>query len=73
MKTITTIVLGLALAGVAHAEKYSAVTPEGKEVVAHTRLAPVIVHRVLPPYGLGRHVYAGRTAVAPLSAAPETR
>ena len=32
----------------------------GKEVVAHTSLAPVVVHKVFPPYGLGKHVYAGR-------------
>ena len=39
----------------AKAERYVA----GKHVV-HTRLAPVVVHRVFPPYGLGVHVYAGR-------------
>jgi hypothetical protein len=32
----------------------------GKEVVAHTRRAPVMVHKALPPYGLGLHVYTGR-------------
>ena len=32
----------------------------GKEVVVHTNPAPVVVHRVLPPYGIGKHVYAGR-------------
>lgn len=60
MRIILAIVFGLALAGVARAERYSTMTPGGKGVVAHTRLAPVIVHRVLPPYGLGKHVYAGR-------------
>ena len=60
MRIITAIVLGLALASVARAERYNTVTPVGKGVVAHTRLAPVVVHRLLPPYGLGKHVYAGR-------------
>lgn len=40
------------------AAKKTVVTPSGKEVVAHTRAAPVIVHRVFPPYGIGKHVYA---------------
>jgi hypothetical protein len=31
----------------------------GNQVV-HTRVAPVVVHRVLPPYR-GIHVYEGRT------------
>ena len=31
----------------------------GHEQVAHTRLAPVLVHRALPPFK-GEHVYAGR-------------
>ena len=30
--------------------------------VVHTRLAPVVVHRIFPPYHLGIHVYAGRPA-----------
>ena len=52
-------VASLGFANVASAERYATTTSTGKAVVAHTRLAPVIVHRVLPPYGLGRHVYAG--------------
>ena len=40
---------------VASAEQYV----RGSQVV-HTRVAPVVVHRVLPPYR-GVHVYAGRT------------
>ncbi len=43
----------------AHAKRYVAIK-DGKAVVVHTNVAPVIVHRVLPPYGLGKHVYAGR-------------
>ena len=33
---------------------------DGKTVVVHTNPAPVIVHRALPPYGVGKHVYSGR-------------
>jgi len=47
----------LSLSGVCEAKKYEAVSGTGKEVVVHTNLAPVLVHRVLPPYGLGKHVY----------------
>lgn len=43
----------------AQAKRFLAVTA-GKTVITHTRVAPVIVHRVLPPYGLGKHVYAPR-------------
>jgi hypothetical protein len=53
------LLLLLALPGVAEAKKYKAVQ-NGKEVVVHTNPAPVAVHRALPPYGLGKHVYAGR-------------
>lgn len=35
------------------------VNNSGREQVAHTRLAPVVVHRALPPFK-GEHVYAGR-------------
>lgn len=37
-------------------KRYNAVV-DGKQVVVHTRLAPVLIHKVLPPYGLGLHVY----------------
>ncbi len=49
----------LLVSSVARAEKFAA-SRNGKEVVAHTRRAPVMVHKVFPPYGLGLHVYAGR-------------
>ena len=39
----------------ARAEQY---TTNGR--VVHTRVAPVVVHRVLPPFR-GIHVYQGRT------------
>lgn len=38
------------------AARYQTVTPSGRPVVAHTRLAPVAVHRLLPPYGMRNHV-----------------
>jgi hypothetical protein len=44
------------LTPVASAEQYV----RGSQVV-HTRVAPVVVHRVLPPFK-GVHVYQGRTA-----------
>jgi hypothetical protein len=58
MKTIVLFcTLFLAVPLVAAAEQYAV----GNHVV-HTRAAPVIVHRVFPPYR-GVHVYAGRNAV----------
>jgi hypothetical protein len=54
------VLIGLLATTLAQAARYSSVTSTGKEVVAHTRLAPVVVHRILPPYGLGKHVYEPR-------------
>jgi len=59
MKFSLLLVLVLAVPGVAEAKKYTAVK-NGKEVVVHTNLAPVAVHRALPPYGIGKHVYQKR-------------
>jgi hypothetical protein len=53
------LVLFLALPGVAEAKKQATIK-NGKEVVVHTNPAPVIIHRALPPYGVGKHVYSGR-------------
>jgi len=44
--------------GTASAEQHVVFTPEGEKVV-HTRLAPVMAHRIVPPY-YGKHVYSGR-------------
>ncbi len=44
------------LASVAKAEQYAS----GDHVV-HTRLAPVIAHKIVPPFK-GVHVYQGRAA-----------
>jgi len=57
MRTVTIVVfllLGFAAQSPLHAEQYV----RGNQVV-HTRVAPVIMHRVLPPYR-GIHVYEGR-------------
>lgn len=56
MKLSLFLLLILAVPGVAEAKKYTAVK-NGKEVVVHTNPVPVAVHRVLPPYGIGKHVY----------------
>jgi len=58
MKWILALMVLFSMATVSEAARYK-VVHNGRVVVAHTRLAPVIVHRVLPPYGLGRHVYMG--------------
>lgn len=44
---------------VAQAQRFTT-EKNGRDVVAHTRLAPVVVHKAFPPYGLGVHVYSGR-------------
>lgn len=59
MKFTLLFLLLLALPSVAEAKKQTAVK-NGKEVVVHTNAAPVVVHRVFPPYGVGKHVYSGR-------------
>ncbi len=61
MKLVLALVAALVLCspGIAEAKRYVAIK-HGKEVIVHTNAAPVVVHRVLPPYGLGKHVYAGR-------------
>jgi len=61
---ISSLKLGLLLllffaASDAEAKRGTAVR-DGQAVVVHTRPTPVAVHRALPPYGLGKHVYSGR-------------
>ena len=51
---VTFLLFGLSAQSWSHAAQYV----RGNQVV-HTRVAPVIVHRVLPPYR-GIHVYEGR-------------
>jgi hypothetical protein len=57
MKFSLIFLLVLALPSIAEAKKHVAVR-NGKTVVVHTNPAPVVVHRVFPPYGLGKHVYS---------------
>ncbi len=59
MKTLLTLVIVLAvIPSAAHAKRTEA-NLNGHDVVVHTSRAPVVVHRVLPPYGLHKHVYTG--------------
>lgn len=55
------LILAIALAvmpNLAYAKKFET-TNNGRDVIAHTSRAPVVVHKVFPPYGLHKHVYAG--------------
>lgn len=52
------LLLLLALPIAAEARQYGAHTA-GKDYVVHTRVAPVLMHRALPPFK-GQHVYSGR-------------
>lgn len=52
------VLLILALPLAAEARQYS-VRNGSRDYVAHTRMAPVVMHRALPPFK-GQHVYAGR-------------
>ena len=55
MRTMAIVVLLILMTpGSSRAEQFV----RGDQVI-HTRLAPVVVHRVLPPYK-GIHVYQGR-------------
>lgn len=59
MKKLLALAIILAvMPNVASAKKFEA-EKYGHEVVAHTSRAPVVVHKILPPYGLHKHVYAG--------------
>lgn len=59
MKKLLVLVVALAvMPSIAIAKKFET-TKDGHEVVAHSSRAPVAVHKVLPPYGLHKHVYAG--------------
>lgn len=45
----------------AQARQYGVQGGDGRSLVAHTRIAPVLVHRAFPPFK-GEHVYSGRYA-----------
>lgn len=55
---VATVVVALSQLSATFAAQQSVQTPLGEKVV-HTRLAPVIIHRAVPPYA-GRHIYQGR-------------
>lgn len=57
-KLLALAILFVAIPNVAHAKRFESVKG-GREVVAHTSRAPVAVHKIFPPYGLHKHVYAG--------------
>jgi hypothetical protein len=58
-------IIFLGFVGTVEAGKYHGIH-RGRPVVVHTRPGPVIVHRVLPPYGIRRHVYARPAYVQPV-------
>jgi hypothetical protein len=57
-KLLALVIVLVVLPGVSSAKKYET-AKDGREVVAHTSRAPVVVHKIFPPYGLHKHVYAG--------------
>jgi hypothetical protein len=60
MKTLLAIaILLVVIPPVAPAKRFES-QKDGREVVAHTSRAPVAVHKIFPPYGLHKHVYAGK-------------
>jgi len=54
---------------IAEAGKFR-VVQNGRVRVVHTRPGPVAVHRVLPPYGIRKHVYARPVPYAPVYVQP---
>ena len=65
MKTLLALVIVLAvMPNIANATKVETKT-NGHEVVAHTSRAPVVIHKIFPPYGLHKHVYAGKDGQLP--------
>jgi hypothetical protein len=59
MRTLVVLfVFAALLPATARAERYGAFI-NGSEHVVHTRRAPVVLHRAVPPYK-GVHVYQGR-------------
>jgi hypothetical protein len=58
MRLALPLILIVLAAAPASARQYR-VNSGGRAQVAHTRLAPVVMHRALPPFK-GEHVYAGR-------------
>ena len=59
MKKLLALVIVLAAMPNAAAAKKFEAEKNGHEVIAHSSRAPVAVHKIFPPYGLHKHVYAG--------------
>jgi hypothetical protein len=57
-KLLVLVVVLAVVPNIANAKKFEA-EKNGHEVVAHSSRAPVVIHKILPPYGLHKHVYAG--------------
>ena len=55
---VVALLFGFIVSPLAQGAQYQVRTGAGPKVV-HTRIAPVLVHRLLPPFH-GRHVYQGR-------------
>ncbi|MCE9528246.1 MAG: hypothetical protein K8R36_19565 [Planctomycetales bacterium] len=58
IRSILPLLLLIALPFAAQARQYST-RSGGKDHVVHSRMAPVVMHRALPPFK-GQHVYVGR-------------
>ena len=58
VRILLPLILLVTLPLAAQARQYS-VRNGGKDYVVHTRVAPVLMHRALPPFK-GQHVYEGR-------------
>ncbi len=56
--SILFVLILLVASRAAQAERYTS-NRNGRAVVVHTRMLPVVAHRVVPPF-YGRHVYEGR-------------
>ncbi len=61
MKTLLSLVIVLAVIPCAAHAKRTEANVNGHDIVVHSNRAPVVVHKVLPPYGLHKHVYAGES------------
>ena len=56
MKLRLWLLLLVALPGCAM-DRTCRVERNGCEVIEHSNPLPVVVHRLFPPYGIGKHVY----------------
>ncbi|MFN0021550.1 MAG: hypothetical protein ACKVP0_25135 [Pirellulaceae bacterium] len=59
MKSIILPLLFLATLPLAAEARQYSTRGVGKDYVVHSRMAPVVMHRALPPFK-GQHVYVGR-------------